>query len=434
LVVTKISHIHAILYLHFLPLKFSRLRSLQTITFIASRTYQSSGKAFTNLSQKIGSISTTLGLAALLLAFLVMNGFQKEITHKLTTFQGQFQILQYARYPTIDESPIPTSSVTSVTATFPDSIQDIQAFIHQVALVQSDEVAEGIFLKGVDVVQRASNLHQYIVMGAMLSSSETPNHEIVLSKQMADKLNVSVGSEIIICIYQQKPRYRKLKIVGLYATHVEAIDTQIALCDLRLLQKLKNWSYDCVGGYDVFLKSHVPFTSISLIADQVLDWLAHDLDVRNTAEAYPAIFDWLMMMKRDIILFLCLILLVSNSNIICIALIQIMERTRMIGILKTLGATDSMILGIFLWQNLKVIGKGMLCGNLLGLGLAALQTYGKVIQLNPTYYYTTALPIGWHWGWIVGMNIILFLLVMIVLLLSLLIIARYRPIKTVHFQ
>jgi lipoprotein-releasing system permease protein len=415
-------------------LKFSSFHNLSIIVFIASRTGQASGKAFTRLSQKIGIVSTTLGLAALLISFLITNGFQQEVMQKLTTFQGQFQVFKYALRPTLDEAPIPTSSVQSLKSTFPDYIQDIQPFIHQVALVNSDEVAEGIVLKGVNIVDGASNLATYIVTGAMPAASEGYSREIVLSKPMADKLNVSVGSDVIICIYQQKPRYRKLKVVGLYATHIEAIDTQVALCDIRLLQKLKAWSHDAVGGYDVFLKPAVPFSSIPTISNQVLNSLSHDLDVSNTTEAYPAIFDWLLMMQRDIALFLCLILLVSHSNIICIALIQLMERTRMIGILKTLGATDKMILGIFLWQNLKVIGKGMLWGNVLGLGLAALQTYGKVIQLNPTYYYTPSLPIGWHWGMIVGINAGLLLLVMVVLLLSLLVMAHYRPIKAVNFQ
>lgn len=369
-----------------------------------------------------------------MISFLIINGFQQEVTQKLTTFQGQFQVLKYALRPTLDEAPITTSSVQSLQETFPEYIQDIQPFIHQVALVNSDEVAEGVVLKGVDVMHGTANLDTYIVTGAMPAASEGYSREIVLSKPMADKLNVGVGSDVTICIYQQKPRYRKLKVVGLYATHIEAIDTQVALCDIRLLQKLKAWSHDAVGGYDVFVNPAVPFSSIPTISNQVLNALPHDLDVSNTTEAYPAIFDWSLMMQRDIALFLCLILLVSHSNIICIALIQLMERTRMIGILKTLGATDKMILGIFLWQNLKVIGKGMLWGNVLGLGLAALQTYGKVIQLNPTYYYTPSLPIGWHWGMIVGINAGLLLLVMVVLLLSLLVMARYRPIKAVNFQ
>lgn len=415
-------------------MKSSRFHNLSVITFIASRTYQASGKAFTRIAQQIGFISTTLGLATLLVSFLVMHGFQQEVTHKLTTFQGQFQVFKYALRTTLDEAPIPANAVQPIKVTFPNYIQDIQPFIHQVGLINSEEVVEGIVLKGVDITQGTSNLHAYIVTGAMPSANEGYSQEIVLSKQMAYKLHVDIGSDVMICIYQQKPRYRKLKVVGLYATYIEGIDTKLAFCDIRLLQKLKACSHDAVGGYDVFLKPTVPFTAIPTVSNQVLNALNHDLDVRNTTEAYPAIFDWLLMMKRDITLFLCLILLVSHSNIICIGLIQIMERTRMIGILKTLGATDRIILGIFLWHNLKVIGKGMLWGNVLGLGAAALQTYSKVIQLNPTYYYTTSLPIAWNWGTIIGINAVLFLLVMVVLLLSLLIIARYRPIKAVHFQ
>ena len=185
-----------------------------------------------------------------------------------------------------------------------------------------------------------------------------------------------------------------------------------------------NFGFECIGFSLDSILSSCYFSSFALfyLLLIVLRYLLYS--------SYISLICTLSLMQ----IFLCLILLVSNSNIICIALIQVMERTRMIGILKTLGARDSTVLGIFLWQNLKVIGKGMLWGNVLGLGVAALQTYGKVIKLNPTYYYTTYLPIGWHWRGIMVMNGVLFLLVMCVLLLSLIVIARYRPMKAVRFQ
>jgi lipoprotein-releasing system permease protein len=292
-----------------------------------------------------------------------------------------------------------------------------------------------MILKGVDLQHVCSTFQPYMVAGRPLAAGQSAySQEIILSKKAADKLQVQIGDQVVICFLQEKPRYRKLQVVGLYATYIEAIDTQVALCDIRLLQQLNNWPESFVGGYDVYLKDNLSASAIQPIADQLLEWLGYDLDVKSTQQAYPAIFDWLAMMKRDTLIFLCLILLVANSNVICIILIQIMERTRMIGILKTLGATDSMIIRIFLWNNLQLIGKGMLGGNAMGLGVAALQTYGRFLRLDPTYYYTTYVPIAWNFLTILWLNLLLFILVSVVLLVGVVIIARGRPIRAVQLR
>lgn len=411
------------------------MRNFQIVFFIARRIRQSPRQAFTTLVQKMGTLSVALGLATLLIAFLVIKGFQQDVEKKLTSFQGQLQIFKYSLNQSIEEPPIATAQVQGLLAAFPDYIQDIQAFTHKTVLIQGQETVEGIVLKGVDIQHASSAFNQYMVEGQLLASRQAAySHEILLSKKAAAKLHVQIGDQLVICFLQEKPRYRKLQVVGLYATHIEAIDAQVALCDIRLLRQLNNWPEDYVGGYDVFLKDHLPLSAIQPIADQLLEWLGYDLDVKSTQQAYPAIFDWLAMMKRDTLIFLCLILLVANSNIICIVLIQMMERTRMIGILKTLGATDSMILRIFLWNNLQLIGRGMLWGNGIGLGVAALQTYGKFLRLDPTYYYTTYVPIAWDLTTMVGLNVLLFILVSFVLLVAVVIIVRVRPIRAMQFR
>jgi lipoprotein-releasing system permease protein len=403
--------------------------------FIAKRIRQSSKQAFTTLVQKMGTVSIAVGLATLLIAFLVIKGFQQDVEKKLTSFQGQLQVFKYSLNQSIEEPPIATASVQGLPVAFPDYIQDMQAFAHKTVLIQGPETVEGMVLKGVDIAHAPSTFNPYMVAGQLLVSGQSSySHEIVLSKKAAAKLRVQIGDQVVICFLKEKPRYRKLQVVGLYATHIEAIDAQVALCDIRLLQQLNNWPEGYVGGYDVFLKGHLSPSAIQPISDQLLEWLGYDLDVKSTQQAYPAIFDWLAMMKRDTLIFLCLILLVANSNIICIVLIQMMERTRMIGILKTLGATDSMILRIFLWNNLQLIGKGMLWGNGMGLGVAVLQTYGQFLRLDPTYYYTTYVPIAWDFATILWLNVLLFILVSFVLLVAVAIIARVRPIRAMRFR
>jgi lipoprotein-releasing system permease protein len=408
---------------------------MNTVLFIARRIRKTPKKAFTSLVQKMGILSIGFSMATLLIAFLVIEGFQQDVAKKLTNFQGQLQVFKYSLSHAMEEPPIATSQVQGLLAAFPDYIQNIQAFAHKTVLIQGQGILEGMILKGVDLQHVCSTFQPYMVAGRPLAAGQSAySQEIILSKKAADKLQVQIGDQVVICFLQEKPRYRKLQVVGLYATYIEAIDTQVALCDIRLLQQLNNWPESFVGGYDVYLKDNLSASAIQPIADQLLEWLGYDLDVKSTQQAYPAIFDWLAMMKRDTLIFLCLILLVANSNVICIILIQIMERTRMIGILKTLGATDSMIIRIFLWNNLQLIGKGMLGGNAMGLGVAALQTYGRFLRLDPTYYYTTYVPIAWNFLTILWLNLLLFILVSVVLLVGVVIIARGRPIRAVQLR
>jgi len=405
---------------------------LYTAFFIARRIRKADKKAFTTLVQKIGTISVALGLAALITAFLVIQGFQDNMEEKLTSFQGQLQIFKYSLSHTMEEPPISTTKVKGLQEAFPTNIQQLQAFAHKTVLIQANDNLEGIALKGIDLEHVYPQFNQYIVAGSLMTPSQSKyNHEILLSTKSAAKLDVKIGDSVTVCILQQTPRYRKLKVVGLYATYIEAIDEKVALCDLRLLQHLNNWLDNVVGGYDVFLKEK---QADQLLMDQMLDWLGYDLDIKSIQQAYPAIFDWLAIMKKDILVFLTLILLVANSNIICIVLIQIMERTNMIGLLKSMGATDKLIYQVLLWNQMHLILKGMWWGNLIGLGLASLQYYFKFIGLDPTYYHITYIPIAWDLKTILALNLGLFALVSSVLLVSVGIIAKIRPINTIQLR
>lgn len=411
------------------------MKKISIIFFLAQRIRIAPQQAFTTLVQKMGTLSVALGLATFLTAFLVIKGFQQDIEKKLTSFQGQVQVFKYSLNQSIEGSPFAISQVQGLLTAFPGYIQAIQVFAHKTVLIQGKETVEGMVFKGVDLQHVHSTFNPYMVAGQLPAPGQSAySHEVVLSKKAAAKLGVGIGDQVVICSFQEKPRYRKLQVVGLYATHIETIDAQVAFCDIRLLQKLNDWPTDYIGGCDVFLKDHLSFSAIPPIADQLMEWLGYDLDIKTTQQAYPAIFDWLAMMKQDALIFLCLVLLVANSNIICIVLIQIMERTRMIGILKTLGATDNMILRIFLWNNLQLIGQGMLWGNGLGLVAAALQSHGKFLRLDPIYYYTTYVPIAWDWVTILWLNLLIFVIVNIVLIVAVAIIARVGPIRAMRFR
>jgi lipoprotein-releasing system permease protein len=405
---------------------------LYTPYFIARRLRQAPQKAFTKIVHKIGIISVALGLATTLIAFLIMQGFQQNIEQKLADLNGHLQVVKYSLNKSDDEPPLERHKLHGLLRAFPNTIKSIQAFAHKVMLLKAAEDVEGIVCKGLDPAATHHYLSPYLTAGQLIDfKSQGYNQDIVLSTQIANRLRVHVGDEVVAYVVQQPPRYRKLRVVGLYNTHITELDEKLAFCDLRLIQRLNNWPETLVGGYEIFL--YAP-QQTQLIAEQLLVWLDYDLSTKTTAHEYAAIFDWLLIVRKNSLIFMVLILLVACSNLTSIVLIQMMERTSMIGIFKTLGASDGQIQRMMLLNNLYMVGQGIFWGNFMGIGLCALQQYGKFISLNPRYYYIHYVPIAWHWDVVLVLNLLTLAVVITVLLISIAVIVRLRPIQAAQFR
>jgi lipoprotein-releasing system permease protein len=406
--------------------------ALYTPYFIACRLRQAPQKAFTKIVHKIGVISVALGLATTLIAFLTMQGFQQTIEQKLTSFSGHLQVAKYSLNGSYEEPPLEKHKLQGLQQAFPNAIKATQAFAHKAVLLKAAEEVEGVVCKGLDPDATHDNLNTYLTAGQLIDfRPQGYNQDIVLSTKTANRLRIQVGDEVTAYVIQQPPRYRRLRVVGLYKTQIAELDDKLAFCDLRLIQRLNNWPDSLVGGYEIFLHD---LRKMQATADQLMAWLDYDLGVKTTASEYAAIFDWLGIVRKNALVFMFLILLVSSSNLASIVLIQMMERTSMIGILKTLGASDGQIQRIMLWNNLYMVGQGILWGNLVGIGLCSLQKYGKIIALNPIYYYTDYVPVAWDWRVILGLNLLTLVVITTVLLVSIAVIVRLRPIRAIRFR
>jgi lipoprotein-releasing system permease protein len=405
---------------------------LYTPYFIARRLRQAPRESFTKIVYKIGVISVALGLATALIAALTMRGFQKNIEQKLTSFSGHLQVVKYSPNRSYEETALEKRELHGLHQALPETVKAIKAFAHKAMLLKAAEDVEGIVCKGLDPEARHDNLSTYLTEGQLIDfKCQDYNQDILLSTQTANRLHVQVGDEVVAYVIQQPPRYRKLRVVGLYSTHIAELDEKLAFCDLRLIQRLNNWPDSLVGGYDIFLHD---LRQTQATANQLLTWLDYDLEIKTTATEYAAIFDWLVIIRKNALIFMVLILLVTSSNLASVVLIQMMEKTSMIGIFKTLGASYGQIQRIMLWNNLYMMGQGMFWGNLMGIGLCALQQYGKLLPLDPTYYYINYVPIAWDWGIILGLNLLTLTVVTTVLLAATAVIVRLGPIRAMRFR
>src|SRR5690606_10542988 len=204
-----------------------------------------------------------------------------------------------------------------------------------------------------------------------------------------------VGDKVVMYFVQDPPRFRNFDIVGIYETFLEDFDNRIILGDIQTIRNLNGWEKDQVGGFEVFIDDPAEIDYYEEALYQAVDY---DLRMVKVTDKFIQIFDWLYLLNNNVYLFLALILFVAMFNMVSILFILIMERTQMIGVLKALGAKNSQVRQVFVWNGIRIIGKGLWIGNAVGLGFGILQHYTKLIKLNAENYYMSYVPIYWDWS------------------------------------
>jgi lipoprotein-releasing system permease protein len=219
--------------------------------------------------------------------------------------------------------------------------------------------------------------------------------------------------------------------VGLYETFLENFDDKIILGDIQTIRNLNGWSDDQVGGFEVFVQDP---SRLDELEEPLYESLDFDLKLIKVTDKYLEIFDWLILLNNNVYIFLGLILFVAAFNMVSILFILIMERTQMIGILKALGAKNKQIRRVFVWNGIRIIGRGLLLGNAISLGFGFLQQNFKLISLDPQSYYMSFVPIYWNWPIFLILNLSVLLVTTLVLFIPAMLISNIQPIKAIRFD
>ncbi|MBO9639287.1 MAG: ABC transporter permease [Siphonobacter aquaeclarae] len=402
--------------------------------FIASRIRsRTERRSFSSTVTRIGIASIAIGLAVMMVAFAVLFGFQGTVREKLFSLSAHMKVTRYTLNQSYEETALPRDSRLSRSyKTLPD-IAHFQMVAHKAGILQTDEAVQGVLLKGVGPDFNWKSFGQNLTEGRLpeFGKDTTDSKEILISRSIANQLQLKTGDKVTLIIMQYPPRPRRLTVTGIYDTGLEELDKQLIIGDLRLVQKLNKWGPDTVGGYEIFVKD---FDRIDQAVGQVSKLLEHDQDLHSVVKEYRALFDWLGMLDRNLGVFLTLILFVACFNMVSILLVLIMERIPMIGLLKALGSPNWQIRKIFLWQAVSMILKGLLFGNILGVGLCLVQQYFRIIPLDPENYYMSYVPIDMHWEIVVMLNIATLLLVLLVLTIPTFVISRMKPVEAIRFS
>jgi len=409
---------------------------LNVAAFIARRVAFNRERSFSRFIIRLAITATAISIAAMLLTLAFTKGFQYTISQKIFSLWGHIRV-QYAtpnRASIAEEQPISENDTVRRVLRANRDIQSIGAYATKNAVLRSPEGIQGILLKGVQKGYDFSHMDGFLKSGHWVHFPDSGySNEINISVPMASQLKLKVGDKVLIYFIQQEgtPRVRSLTVAGIFKIGIEDYDKLIAIGDLRLIQRLNNWGPDQIGGYEVFVRDFRLADSVnSAIYNQLPDAWAS----RGIEEIYPNIFDWLNLQDLTIFIVLVIMIVIATLNLVTCLIILVLERTRMIGILKAIGAPTSAVQKIFLYQGAIITLFGMIIGNGAGLLLCWLQQRYGFITLPEDAYFISKAVVKLEWWHVVLVNAGTFLICFIILTIPTLVVRRMQPARAIQFR
>ena len=402
--------------------------------FIAGRISYRSKRSFSKVIIRIAAAAIMLSVAIMLISDSIYTGFQSEIKDKITGFASHILVSRANSDFTFENEPVPYDSAFVKKVQALPNVRHIQVFATKPGVIKFKNDNEGAVLKGVGQDFDWQFINSKLVAGRRLQLSDSSaSTEVVLPKAMADKLDIKVNDKVIMGFVQNPPRVRKFTVVGIYETGVEDIDKVFIITDIRQIQQLNNWGSDknLYGGYEIFIKNT---DAMEHTSDDISELADLRLQSRTIRDRFPQMYDWLNLISANTYIILILMLIVAIINMSTALIVMILERTQMVGILKSMGAGNASIQRIFMINAAKVILTGTFLGNLLGLGFLYLQQHTHAIKLVQENYYLAYVPVNFTLSHILVINIGALVICTLAMLLPGLFIIRIKPSTALRFE
>ncbi|MCV9932217.1 FtsX-like permease family protein [Flavobacterium sp. LS1R47] len=385
---------------------------------------------------KIAISAIAIGIIMMLVSVATGIGLQQKIREKVSAFNGQVIISNYDNNQSeVTISPISIKQDFYPKFTSVPEVSHIQAIASKAGIIRTEAAFEGIIFKGVGGDYDWNNIKEYLVDGRVPDFSKTINEDVLLSRFLADRLNLKVGDQFNTFFIKEDqnklPNVRRFKIAGIFNSGFQDFDATYIIGDIRHIQRINKWAPNQVGAFEVFLKD---FKNIKETGEEIYQQTSSTLDTKTIIEKYSYIFDWLELFDFNIVVILGIMIVVATINMVVALLVLILERTQMIGILKALGANNWVIRKIFLYNALYLILRGLFWGNLIGISLLLIQQHFGVVQLNPENYYVNQAPVYLNWGYVLLLNLLTITVCFLVLLIPSYIITKISPVKAIRFD
>ena len=400
---------------------------------IAKRLYFSEeGKARTSRpAVRVALGGILIGVMVMIVAICVVVGFKQEIQRKVAGFGSHIQVVNFDNNATYELQPVEVSDSLLQKLRGLPYVKHVSTFASKPGILKTDSAFQGIIFKGTDY-------WDYFAENLVSGSLPDEKNEVIISTVLANQLHLAVGDAILCYFVQEDLRVRKLYVSGLYNTCMSEMDRLFVLGDIDLVRQLNHWRASQASGIEVLVDD---LRHLQEAADGVYFATANRLDEAGNAfytqtleQLNPQIFGWLDLLDMNVVIIIVLMLCVSGFSIITGLILLILESITLIGTLKALGAHNRFVRRIFIYEAILLVGKGMLWGNVLGLGLVALQYFTQVIPLDASIYYVSYVPMAFPWGWLVALNIGVLLVAWVIMLAPSAIVSQISPAKVMHFE
>ncbi len=414
--------------------------------FIAKRIHFKSEKGEKRVSSpaiKIAVAGVAIGLAAMILSLSIVVGFKTEVRNKVVGFGSHIQITNLHNTTSYENQPISVSPELIKELTDTSNIKKAQLYGTKPGVIKTKDAFQGIMLKGVDADYDWSFFKQNMVDGSIINPQDTSvTNQVIISKNIASKLHLKTGDSFIAYFVGERNveerSARKFNITGIYSTNFEEYDKLFVVTDLSLIQRLNKWEPEQVSGIELLVKDYdkLEETTQDLYVNLMTyrDKDGNTLLARSIKELNPMIFSWLDLLDMNVWVIIGLMFVISVFTMISGLLIIILERTNMIGMLKTLGSKNFSIRKTFLYVASFLILKGMIWGNIIALSILLIQKYFGVIKLNPDNYYVSEMPVDINILYILLINVGTLVLSVVAMIGTSYLIAKISPAKSIRFE
>jgi len=394
---------------------------------------------------KIAIVSIAVSMIVMILSISTGIGLKNKIKEKISSLSGHIVINKFDNNGMGSNKPVSIKQDFFPNFTSVEGIKHIQTFATRTGIIRTEKDFELAIFKGVGKNYDWTFFKEYLLHGTVLEPKDKQSNAVLISKVVSDRLDLHVGDKFTMWFVKNiqneevtsnkgikaNSKARSLIVQGIYSTGVLDFDKSFVLGDIQLLQRLNKWKKDQVGGFEVFIAN---FEDLKLKEREVYENIDPKLNSISIADKNFSLFEWLDMFDINIRLIIIIMIIISGINMITALLVLILERTQMIGILKSLGNTNQSIQKIFLYNAAYLIIKGLFWGNLIGIGFLLVQKYFGLITLNPEHYYVNKAPVYINMGYILLLNMGTLVLSLLMLVIPTYMVSKINPVKSIKFS
>ncbi len=416
--------------------------NVKTPYFIARRIarHQNAGKP--SVMERIALLSVAIGVVAMVLSVAVVEGFKLKITTDIKSMVSDVVVSDIRSIANpISAEPIRRSEYTESLISSIDGFGSLVPYATIGGVARTDSGVSSLILKGVDSTFDFSGFERWLIDGTIpRTNHQSGSRDIVLSKKVAAQLNLNVGDRVELLFIESGGALRRdrFKVSGIYSAGVESVEDMLALTNMANVQRLWGWSDNQISGYEIALKEHSLVESYTNeLQQRIMEDLHEDtLNIVATSiyERYPYIFGWLETHDINAAVVISIMVIVVLFNLAAALLVLVLERTRMVGTLKSLGMSSGDVRKIFLWRAAFILLRGAAWGNVVAILLCLAQQRWEIVTLSADKYMVSALPISLQWESILILNIAFIAVVVVVMIVPTQIISTIKPEKTIRFE